>query len=113
MPENSVASVTFGSHDDIATLMGKVGQALDVEFELRDSEYHGGDYYLSRSGRGVFVIRWNRELDEPAEPDRPELSTLLYASIPVGDVPSVTQAMALLQLETLARLASHGNPQGS
>lgn len=76
MDDAAVIELTFGSHEDLATLAGKVGRALGVTFELRDSLYRGGDYYGSESGRGEFVVQLNEDLDELAVPDRSDVRSV-------------------------------------
>jgi hypothetical protein len=62
----------------------QVGEALGVTFELHDSYYLGGDYYLWRGeGSQELSIQENFEDEEGylAEGDHPSFKTLLYASI--------------------------------
>lgn len=66
--------------DDVAGLAGDV---LQVVFELHDSSYRGGDYFLWRGTNGEeIILQRNFEDDEGylSEPDNPSFSVLLYAS---------------------------------
>ena len=44
---------------------------LNVELELRNSIYLGGDYYFTQSGSEQITVQLNRDGDELAEPISP------------------------------------------
>lgn len=50
---------------------------VDLSFEERYSDYLGGDYYYAEKDGEEFTIQWNRDLDELAEPDFPQVDVIL------------------------------------
>lgn len=55
-----------------------VEQSVGVSFELRYSDYRGGDYYLGRLGLEEFRVQVNEDLPgELAEEDFPDVKVIL------------------------------------
>jgi hypothetical protein len=104
MPDQSEVSLTFGSTAGIEDLAEKVGQALGVSFELRDSMYLGGDYYRSRSDRGEVTVQQNDDLGEPAEPSHPELPTLVRVDTASRFEAAINEALQPLDLLLIDRV---------
>ena len=67
---------------NIKKISRKLEKILGISFVLHDSLFHGGDYYLYRSGdfeEVELILQDNRELeDDLAEPDFPEYKVIFY-----------------------------------
>ncbi|WP_072322997.1 hypothetical protein [Luteibacter sp. UNCMF366Tsu5.1] len=66
----------------------EVERCFGVSLDERESDYHGGLYYLHRAGNGGrLMLKANVDLydDEPAERAFPEWAVLLYVDF-VGDI---------------------------
>jgi hypothetical protein len=69
--------------EDLEYIRLKVESALDIKFELHDSAYHGGDYYLyGKLNEENYSLERNLDLDEDelTESDYPECKVLLYVN---------------------------------
>lgn len=63
-----LVSLVFAADDQIEAVAQALSARLDLSFELHDSLYRGGDYWLGGSLSGEHVIvQVNADLDEPAE----------------------------------------------
>jgi hypothetical protein len=61
----------------------KVENVLGIKFELHESSYHGGDYYLcGKLDEENFTLEHNKDLDEdePTESEYSEYTLLLYVN---------------------------------
>ena len=70
-------------NSDIDNIKLKVEHALGLKFELHESTYHGGDYYLfGKLDEENFSLEYNKDLDEnePTEDDYSEYIILLYVN---------------------------------
>ena len=70
-------------NSDMESTKLKVENVLGIKFELHESAYHGGDYYLyGKLEEENFSLEHNKDLDEdePAEADFSEYILLLYVN---------------------------------
>ena len=72
----------LGATDELAAVRDVVARLLEVEFELHDSDYLGGEYFRAALPTKELAeeirVQRNLERDEPMEPDFPEWPTLVY-----------------------------------
>lgn len=70
---------------DLTQISKDLESVLGVSFELHDSLFHGGDYYLFRKRKPLIeelILQRNAELeDELAEPEFSEYQILLYVCL--------------------------------
>jgi hypothetical protein len=65
----------------LAATANSVSRDLGVTFELHDSLWRGGDYYVYESGSEKIIIQRNNDggpPDEPAEEQFPNYPLLMY-----------------------------------
>lgn len=98
-------ALTFGSPLAIKDVVARVGEALDLVFEERESMYLGGDHYRSVSMDYNVVVQHNDDLGEPAEPSHPELPTLVRIDGTAPSEPDVVTVMQSLGLIMIDRNA--------
>jgi hypothetical protein len=98
-------ALTFGSPLAIKDVAMRVGQALCLTLEERESMYLGGDYYRSISADHNVVVQHNDDLGEQAEPSHPELPTLVRVAVTAASAPDVVTAMRSLGLIMIDRNA--------
>lgn len=97
--------LTFGSSAGIEEVAVRVGQVLDIGFELRESMYLGGDYYRSASALCKVIVQRNDDLGERAEPADPDLSTLVRIEVAAARELEVVTALQPLRLIMIDRTA--------
>lgn len=69
--------------DDIDAVRNLLEISLDIQFEIRDSDYQGGEYYKwGKTGNENFVLKRNVDPidEEPAEMSFPGHKVLFYAN---------------------------------
>jgi hypothetical protein len=98
-------ALMFGSSAGIEEVATRVGQALNIAFELRESMYLGGDYYQSASAFCEVIVQQNDDLGEPAEPTFPDLSTLVRIDVTAASELEVVTALRSLGLIMIDRSA--------
>jgi hypothetical protein len=98
-------ALTFGSSAGIDEMATRVGQALNIAFELRESMYFGGNYFRSASALCEVIVQQNDDLGEPAEPAHPDLSTLVRIDVTAASEPKVVTALQPLGLIMVDRNA--------
>ncbi len=70
--------ITYGvSAENIEVVRNELAAQFQCEFELRYSDYLGGDYYFAKSGAEEIRVQWNRDGDDIAEEDFPEATVLV------------------------------------
>ncbi|WP_405151258.1 hypothetical protein OG589_20135 [Sphaerisporangium sp. NBC_01403] len=71
--------LVFGSNGDLQSDAAEVSRVLEVSFKRRESWYRGGSYLHSTGGPGgeEVSVQRNAEMDELAEPDHPDVLTLV------------------------------------
>jgi hypothetical protein len=65
----------------LAAAADAVARSLGVTFELHDSVWRGGDYYVHEAGSEKIIIQRNNDggpATEPAEEDFPDYPVLVY-----------------------------------
>lgn len=65
-----------------------VSDALDVDLELRESSYKGGEYYYGATTEGFKVTvenNWEDEEGELVEPEWPSFKILIYTEMLTAD----------------------------
>lgn len=105
LSDPSRTAVTFCSSAGIEEVATRVGQALDIAFELRESMYFGGDYYRSASALCEVIVQQNDDLGEPVEPAHPDLPTLVRVDVMAASEPEVVKALQPLGLIKVGRTA--------
>src|SRR5258708_3399308 len=103
MVDPSRTAVTFCGSPGIEEVATRVGQALNIAFELRESMYFGGDYYRSASALCEVIVQQNDDLGEPVEPAHPDLPTLVRIDVMAGSEPEVVKALQPLGLIKVGR----------
>jgi hypothetical protein len=73
-----VASLTFASGESVEATVRRLGTVTDLYFELHESMYRGGDYFLAGDWRTPHsehvIVQRNEDLDERAvEVDAPTI----------------------------------------
>lgn len=70
--------LTFGLNvESQEGVRDEVSEKFGFQFELRYSDYLGGDYYFAKLGTEEIRIQWNRDGDDIAEQDYRDSSVLL------------------------------------
>lgn len=74
----SQRDITFGLQaDGIGGVRDGLSEHFQCSFELRYSDYLGGDYYLAKLGGEEIRVQWNRDGDDIAEEDFPDATVLV------------------------------------
>ena len=78
----------YGSIDSIESLRSALSQYLGAEFEMRYSDYRGGDYYIAKTDEAIqYIIQknYNSYLAEWSYPEHSESGILFCRdSIPTS-----------------------------
>lgn len=70
--------LTYGLNaDSQETIRDRLSDEFGFQFELRYSDYLGGDYFFAKSGTEEIRIQWNLDGDDIAEEEYPELRVLV------------------------------------
>ena len=105
----------LGSEDD----RGEVEKALGVRFELHDSLYRGGDYWLARVQGSRDELRILRNVDlmwSPGDPDAERFRYSKYADHELlleVDSPALEIRNQLLRIPSLKLLSPDPGTEGS
>jgi hypothetical protein len=99
-------SLTYASTDTVTRVAEVLARNLGLTFELRGSDYRGGDYYLAGDRRAAYsevvYVQLNDDLGEPAEADYAAYPTLVYVEC-TRRADQVEQALAATDLVHVRR----------